>query len=120
MLVNPADASIAVDLNAMRDTAKALKLELQVIEAQSPTDFRQAFSTTAQRHIEAIVVSAGTLFRANAVEISDLATKQRLPLAGPKEFAVAGSLIGYGYDPGEIYRHAAYFVERILKGRETR
>ena len=58
VLVNPADASIAVDLNAMRDTAKALKLELQVIEAQSPTDFRQAFSTMAQRHIEAIVVSA--------------------------------------------------------------
>src|ERR1022692_269202 len=58
VLVNPADASIAVDLNAMRDTAKALKLELQVIEAQSPTDFRQAFSTMAQRYIEAIVVSA--------------------------------------------------------------
>jgi putative ABC transport system substrate-binding protein len=37
-------------------------------------------------------------------------------LAGPKEFAAAGSLIGYGYDPGEIYRRAAYFVERILKG----
>ena len=70
----------------------------------------------AQRRIEAIVVLTDTLFRSNAVEISDLALKQRLPLAGPKEFAAAGGLIGYGYDPVELYRHAAYFVDRILKG----
>ncbi len=116
VLSNPANPSSAVDFNAIRDAASVLKLELQLLEAQSQGEFRQAFSAMAQRRTEAIVVLTDTLFRSNAVEISDLALKQRLPLAGPKEFAAAGGLIGYGYDPVELYRHAAYFVDRILKG----
>ena len=70
----------------------------------------------AQERIEAIVVATDTLFRANYIEIADLAGKQRLPSTGTKEFAVAGGLIGYGADDAEMYRHAAYFVDRILKG----
>jgi len=62
------------------------------------------------------MVSTDTLFRANYIEIADLAGKQRLPSTGTKEFAVAGGLIGYGVDDAEMYRHAAYFVDRILKG----
>ena len=116
VLSNPANPSSAVDFNAIRDAANVLKLELQLLEARSQAEFRQAFSAMAQRRIEAIVVLTDTLFRSNAVEISDLAIKQRLPLAGPKEFAAAGGLIGYGYDPVELYRHAAYFVDRLLKG----
>ena len=41
---------------------------------------------------------------------------ERLASTGTKEFAVAGGLIGYGVDDAEMYRHAAYFVDRILKG----
>jgi putative tryptophan/tyrosine transport system substrate-binding protein len=62
------------------------------------------------------MVATDTLFRANFVEIVDRAARQRLPSAGSKEFAAAGGLIGYGPDTPEMYRHAAYFVDRIIKG----
>ena len=116
VLFNPANAVNPLQVEAMRAAANALKLELHVLEVRSARDFREAFAAMAQRRIEAIVVPTETLFRANAVEIVDLATKQRLPLSGPKEFATAGGLIGYGTDAIEMYRHAAYFVDRILKG----
>ena len=70
----------------------------------------------AQEHIDSIVVATDRLFRANAVEVANLAAKQRLPSIGPKEFAAAGGLIGFGVDDADVYRHAAYFVDKILKG----
>jgi putative tryptophan/tyrosine transport system substrate-binding protein len=69
----------------------------------------------AQERIEAIVVGTDTLFRANGGEIAELAAKLRLPSTGSREFAAAGGLFGYGVDPVELYRRAAYFVARILK-----
>ena len=100
----------------MRAAANALKLELQVVEVRTAKEFGAAFAAAAQGRVEAIMVATDTLFRANYVEIANLARKQRLPSTGTKEFAVAGGLIGYGVDDAEMYRHAAYFVDRILKG----
>jgi putative ABC transport system substrate-binding protein len=115
-LFNPANPSWRQTFDALRATAGALKLELQLREVRTAQDFAVAFSAMAQQHIEAIVVSTDTLFQANAVEIADLAAKQRLPSAGGKAFAAAGGLIGYGVDDAEMYRRAAYFVDRIIKG----
>jgi putative tryptophan/tyrosine transport system substrate-binding protein len=100
----------------IRATAGALKLELQPREVRTGQDSAAAFSAMRQQHIEAILVSTDTLFQANAGENADLAAKQRLPSAGGKAFAAAGGLIGYGVDNAELYRRAAYFVDRIIKG----
>ncbi len=62
------------------------------------------------------MVSTDTHFHAYAIDIADLAAKQRIPSAGAVAYAVVGGLIGYGVNDTEIYRHAAYFVDRILKG----
>jgi putative ABC transport system substrate-binding protein len=75
-----------------------------------------AFATIAQGHFDAIVVPTDSLFRANAVDIANRLAMQKLPSIGSREFAVAGGLMGYGPDANELYRHAAYFVDRILKG----
>jgi putative ABC transport system substrate-binding protein len=116
MLINPANTSSAMQVQAMHTAANALKLELQVFEVQTPKGFGEAFAAMKQARIEAIVVATDTLFRANAIAIAGLAAKQRLPSTGPKEFAVAGGLFGYGVDDAEMYHHAAYFVDRIIKG----
>jgi putative ABC transport system substrate-binding protein len=116
VLVNPANAGTRVQLQTMRATADALKLELHVLEVGSAKEFGQTFSAIAQARIEAVLISTDTLFRANFIELADLVAKQRLPSTGSKEFAAAGGLIGYGPDPVELYRRAAYFVDRILKG----
>jgi putative ABC transport system substrate-binding protein len=116
VLINPANTASAMQVQAMRAAANALKLELQVLEVRTAKEFGDAFAAMAQGRIEAIMVATDTLFRANYIEIADLAGKQKLPSTGTKEFAVAGGLIGYGVDDAEMYRHAAYFVDRILKG----
>ena len=116
VLINPANAASAMQVEAIRVAAKALKLELQAVEVRNAKEFGETFSAMAREHIDAIVVATDTLFRANAVEVANLAAKQRLPSIGPKEFAAAGGLIGFGADDAEVYRHAAYFVDRIIKG----
>jgi putative ABC transport system substrate-binding protein len=56
------------------------------------------------------------MLNANPRPVAELAARQRLPSVGFEEFAKAGGLIGYGADFREMYRHAAYFVDKILKG----
>lgn len=116
VLVNPATPSSRRGIEASIATGKSLKLELQAFEMRSPKEFGSAFSAMAKARIDAIVVSADTLFRAHAKEIAGLAAKRRLPLVGTREFAEVGALIGYGANNAELYRRAAYFVDKILKG----
>lgn len=116
VLVNPANTASAMQVEAMRAAAKALNLRLQVLELRAASEFESGFAAMARERIEGIMVATDTLFRANYNEIADLAGKQKLPSTGTKEFAAAGGLIGYGVDDAAMYRHAAYFVDRILKG----
>jgi ABC-type uncharacterized transport system substrate-binding protein len=116
VLLNPANAASGLILQAMRATAKSVKLEVQPSEVRAAKEFGRTFSAMAKGGIDAIVVSQDTLFGANAKEIADRAARQRLPSAGNKEFAEAGGLIGYGANNAELYRRGGYFVDRILKG----
>ena len=93
-------------LEVMRATAKAIKLELQPFDARTRPEIADAFSAMAKKHVDAIVVQQDTLFIANAKEIAELATKQRLPSAGTKEYGDAGGLIGYGATDAELYPDA--------------
>ena len=70
----------------------------------------------ATRRVHGVVIFQEGVFNANLRPIADLATKQRLPSAGIKELAEAGGLIGYGVNLREMFRRAAYFVDKILKG----
>ena len=115
-LFNPANPSGRVTFDALLVTADALKLELHALEARTAKELRATFSAMAQGRLEAIVVSTDTLFQANASEIADLAVTHRLPSAGAVAYAAAGGLIGYGVDDAEMFRRAAYYVDRIIKG----
>ena len=116
VLVNPANAASGFQVHAIRAASDALKLELQVLEVRTGKEFGNAFAAMAQGHVEAMMVSTDTLFRANYLEIAELARRQKLPSTGTREFAIAGGLVGYGVDDAKMYRRAAYFVDRILKG----
>jgi putative ABC transport system substrate-binding protein len=119
-LFNPANPSGRQGFEALRVTADALKLELQALEVRNTKELGAAFSAMALGRVEAIVVSTDTFFQTHAIDIADLAAKQRLPSAGATAYAIAGGLIGYGVNDADMYRHAAYFVDRILKGAKPR
>jgi putative ABC transport system substrate-binding protein len=116
VLINPANAGSPLQVQALRTTANALKVGLQIIEVRNAKELGTTFEATERGRVEAIVVATDTLFRANAIEIADRAARRRLPSVGSTEFATAGGLIGYGPDALELYRHAAHFVDSIIKG----
>jgi putative ABC transport system substrate-binding protein len=93
-----------------------LKVGLQKFEVRGPNEFESAFSAMAKKRVDAVAVVEEPMFLANYKGLADLAAKRRLPSIGFNEFAEAGGLIGYGANLFELFRRAAYFVDRILKG----
>jgi putative ABC transport system substrate-binding protein len=116
VLRNAANPSGRSTTGAMQAAAKSLQLELQSFEIRSRADFTGAFAAMANSRVDGVCVSGDTLFQAHWKEIAALAEKHRLPAVGRREFVEAGGLIGYGADDAQLFRRAAYFVDRILKG----
>ena len=110
---NPAEVQV---LHTMALTATPLKLELQSFEARGPGDFESAFTAMAKWRIGALVITDDSMLIANAGGLAALVAQRRLPAIGFKDFAQAGGLFAYGVDLPELFRYAAVFVDKILKG----
>jgi putative ABC transport system substrate-binding protein len=113
-------ASIATDLQMkqLRAAARALKLKLEEIETQiDPKGLERSFQTAKQKQVGAIMTSAGGRFFAERKRIVELAVKYHLPaIYSQKEYVDEGGLMSYGVDYDDLYRKAAHYVDRILKG----
>jgi putative ABC transport system substrate-binding protein len=116
VLVNADDPSHVPVVKAMEIAAGALNVGLQTFGVRAPNDFESTLAAMTKSRIDAIVVQEDALLGANARVIADLAAKKHLPSAGNPVFAEAGGQIGYGVHPSAMWRRAAYFVDRILKG----
>ena len=115
--LRPSGAS-DIQLKELRPAAVALKLKLEEIETQ-PTakGLESAFQTAKQKQVGAIMTPAGRRFFAERKRIVELAVKHRLPAIYPqKEFVDEGGLMSYGADYDDLYRRAAVYVDKILKG----
>jgi ABC-type uncharacterized transport system substrate-binding protein len=119
-LLWPHGATIGVDLQLkeIRPAAVALKLNLEEIETQvDAKSLESAFQTAKQKQVGAIMTVSGPLFFAERKRIVELAVKYRLPAIYPQdEFVEAGGLMSYGADYDDLYRRAAIYVDKILKG----
>jgi putative ABC transport system substrate-binding protein len=116
VLVNPDSASTGPIIRAMEAAAKTLKLELHRFDARGPDEFGRVFDAMANRQVQAFAFQPDITFVTNPKKIADLALKFRLGSAGGTGFAEAGGFIGFSDDNLALYRRAAYFVDRILKG----
>jgi putative ABC transport system substrate-binding protein len=103
-------------LEVMEGTAKALGVGLEPFEARGPVEFESAFSAWTVKQIGAVVVGDHAFLVANTDVIAALAAKHRLPSIGPLELAASGGLMAYGVNFSDMYRRAAVFVDKILKG----
>jgi putative ABC transport system substrate-binding protein len=115
-LSNPANPVSQPIIPAMQAAATLLKLELDVAKAQGPREFDSAFAAMSKNRIEAVVVTEDGEFAQRFGAIASLAARNKLPSIGSQEYAQAGGLIGYGANLLALYRRAAYFVDRIVKG----
>jgi len=116
VILNPNNPLIATHLKETEIVAKAIKVGLQRFEVRGPDEFEATISSVAKARINAAVVFEDPVLIANVARIAVLAAKQRLAASGNREFAEAGGLIGYGVNFPAIFRRAAYFVDKILKG----
>jgi putative ABC transport system substrate-binding protein len=100
--------------------AKELGVQVQTIDLHSPDDFVQAFERAKHWAAEAIDVLASPFFNANRVRLVRLAAQYRLPtIYESREYAAAGGLMTYGQDLAVLFRRAATYVAKILRGAKT-
>jgi len=97
--------------------ARSLGVQLQLVEARTPNEFDAAFAAMAKQRAEALVVVSDTIFNSHRTRLADLAARSRLPTAyGVRESVEAGGLMSYGTSFLDLYRRAATYVDKILKG----
>jgi len=116
VLLNPDNPANVAMLRAMEETAQSVKVQLQAVEVRSPADFEGAFATIMKGRTGALAVCDDALLIAEAARIAGLARMNRLPTIGFIEYAKAGGLLAFGVDFPELWRRAAGFVDKILKG----
>ncbi len=113
-------ASIGRDLQLkeLRTAALALKLKLEEIETQPVAKgLESAFQTAKQKQVNAIMTTANRPFFAERKRIVELAAKYQLPaIYSQKEYVDEGGLMSYGADYDDLFRRAAVYVDKILKG----
>jgi len=115
-LSNPANPVSRPILPAMQAAAAPLKLQVEAFQVHGPSEFDGAFAAIAKSPVNAVAVTEDGEFAASFKAIAALAIRNKLPSIGSKEYAEAGGLIGYGVNILDLYRRAAYFIDKILKG----
>jgi putative ABC transport system substrate-binding protein len=101
----------------VRGAAQVLGITLQPVEIRSPDDFDAAFSAMTRERAEALIAFSDPLIVLHGKRIADLAAKSRLPAVyASSEVVDAGGLMSYGPSTSDLFRRAAVYVGKILKG----
>ncbi len=116
VLANPDNVGTGPWLQAMEIAAKELNVALLRLNVRGPADLDGAFAAMAKENVDALAVIEDIVLIQNHKRIAESAVKQRLPSISFVEYADAGGLFGYGANYLALYRRAAVFVDKILKG----
>ena len=104
-------------LTEMEAAAKALGLKLLSLQVRGLDDFEGAFARAKKERAQALITTTGGLINTQRRQVLDFAAKNRLPaIYHYSEFVEAGGLMSYGPDNTDLWRRAADFVDKILKG----
>ena len=115
-LFNPANPANTSTLSAMERTARSINLQIHRVEARTPADLPGAFTAIVKERTGAVAMYDDAMFFAHAEQIADLAKKHKLPTIGSVEYVNAGGLLAFGVNFPHLWRRAASFVDKILKG----
>jgi putative ABC transport system substrate-binding protein len=107
----------AQSLKETEHAAGALGLKLQYLDILSPNDIGAAFRAASKQRSNAVLVLTGPVATSQRTQITDLAVKNRLPAIYDRaEFVEAGGLMSYAPNSLDLFRRAATYVDKILKG----
>ena len=118
ILWTPEIRGAVLDYKETERAARSLRLQLLSVELSRIEDLDRSFAAITAERAEALVVPAiNPVMFSNRNQIATLAQKHRLPsIFGTKDYADAGGLMAYGPNVSDLWRHAASYVDRILKG----
>jgi putative ABC transport system substrate-binding protein len=106
-----------VEWKEIEAAAQSTGIAHQLLDVRRVEDIGPAFDAASAQHADALVVGIDALMQANSKLITDLATQHRLPaIYASREFIEAGGLFAYGVSYPDLYRRAAIYVDKILKG----
>ena len=117
VLWNPQSQSSQLYWKELQLPARPLGVELHSLEVRDPNELDKAFEDATKARAGALVIVPSSVITTNLKRITDLAAKSRLPsIYQVSEFADAGGLMAYGPDRTDMFRRAATYVDKILKG----
>ena len=117
VLHNPANPGNAPQVRHAQDAAQALHLRTQILAAKGPGDLDSAFAAMSREHADGAIVLVDAVLQNNRGRITELAARHRLPMVyGLSEYTDVGGLMSYGPDRLDMFRHAAIYIDQILKG----
>ena len=117
VLLNPQGVGSPLTWKELQLPARRLGIQLHSLEVRGPDDFDQAFEAATRARAGALFITGDPVIVTNLKRIVDFAKKSRLPsIFHFSEFADAGGLVTYGPDRADLFRRAATFVDKILKG----
>jgi putative tryptophan/tyrosine transport system substrate-binding protein len=117
-LAKPTNRSSLPGMNRTRDAARSMGLQLEAIEVRGPDEFESAFSAMTKMRVQGLVLAhQDPIFHVHAQRLAGLALKSRLPAVFYlRDFAEQGGLISYAPSYTDLFRRAAVYVDKILKG----
>lgn len=112
------DPIAPLQVKALRDAAASLGVALQIRDVRTGDDLPAAFDAGAKERAEGLLTTAESLFVVYSGRVTELAARYRLPAIYPFSAQVveAGGLMAYDTNAADLYRRAATYVDRILKG----
>ena len=117
VLMNPETPFTRLSLNEIKTAAAAKRTRLEILEARTADQVPRGFQAAVTAGAGGLLVIGDPLMYSLSREVVDLSAKFRLPAMYPnREWAEAGGLMSYGVDRRQVYRRAAEYVDRILKG----
>jgi len=117
ILSNPANAYHQLAIGELNLAARSLGVQLQLLEARGPNEFDGAFAAMAKERVGALLVLSDVIFSSHGTRLAEFAARSRLPAVyAVRESVEAGGLMSYGPSFLDLYRQAATFVDKVLKG----
>jgi ABC-type uncharacterized transport system substrate-binding protein len=117
VLWNAANPYSALVFKETQAAGRTLGIEVQSLEVRAPDDFDGAFEAARRQRPDALITVEDPLTTSQRQRVADFTAEQQLPsLHGVREFAAAGGLMSYGASLADLFRRAAGYVDKILRG----
>src|SRR5262249_13329377 len=117
VLRSPVDPSGATEVKATERAARSLGVEVQILDVRGPEGLTELISSAKKQGAQAVLVLGSPTRYEYQRHFGDLATRARLPaISAWRQLPDSGGLLSYGADIPEMFRRAATYVDRILKG----